>query len=368
VKFALGLALLQLSFGPRAFAQTVHFVSGGAASLHGGFAAANHPDTIYPVTSLEVSMPPPPLTTMTAAPAPHPLTAVAPLAPALRAIQPLIEPAAEPGAAAGREASSAGEDASEAAQKRWDDAGPTKAVVVLVHGLNVDPGRMSDLAGALESGGAKVLRVSLSGHAGKGWGMVTRRQWLDDIAQAHGAAVELARGKNAPIHLVAHSLGGLIGLDWIGQREGERRWDRMVLLAPAISLTRKARLLRLLSWLPRSFMIPSLLPKRYRANEGTSVGAYKVLSESIAALERREFKDANIPTLVVIDPKDELVSVSGIAALIERFHLGSWSLMPIDNAASTLQRKAHHLTFTAEALGAAEWRRLVKAMNEHLAL
>jgi alpha-beta hydrolase superfamily lysophospholipase len=272
--------------------------------------------------------------------------------------------AAAPVAAAWTPKDAPAEAQAASARERFDQD-QAQPAIVLVHGLNVNPEKMADLHAALESAGASVIRVTLSGHDGRGWRGADRRAWLRQIEQAHAEATALAGG--APVHLVAHSLGALIALDWQSGLAAPA-FSRMVLLAPALSMTRLARALRLLSWLPDWVSLPSLALRGYRANRETSVGAYRALADSLKSLERAGFRNADRPALVLVDPRDELVSAAGLDALALTVAAGAWRVERVSNAGSTLRGRKHHIIFTEEALGASEWRRLVDAMRSHLGL
>ncbi len=92
---------------------------------------------------------------------------------------------------------------------QWPAPAADADPVLLVHGLAEHGGRYDHVAAALTAAGYRVSLVELRGHGlseGRR-GHVSRWQdYVDDLA----AALALLRD---PVHLVAHSMGGLVALD-----------------------------------------------------------------------------------------------------------------------------------------------------------
>lgn len=245
-----------------------------------------------------------------------------------------------------------------------------KAVVVLVHGLNLKPAKMNALADFLRASGADVLPVTLSGHGGgmEEFKKVTRGIWIQEMRDAFERAERRAKENNAPVYFVGYSLGALAGLDALNAAaDREIRCGKMVLLAPAISIRDRSYLLKLLGSFP-ALVIPSLSPADYRAHGGTPMAAYKALFQSVASLEKEGMARFNVPTLVLVDPEDELVSAEGILKIMGQFRLDQWRMMEVSNAGSPLKKKYHHLIVDENALGADQWRQMQAAIKDHLGL
>ncbi len=248
---------------------------------------------------------------------------------------------------------------------------PARAVVVLIHGLNSKPSGMDTLASYLSSRRADVLRLSLTGHDAdmKTFQHVSRQVWLADVSAAMRLAQARAQKEGVPVYMVAYSLGALVGLDWLDSgMDAQVPCQKMVLFAPPISVSLVKRSVQLLRWFPR-LVIPSLNSPEYRAHAGTPVAAYSALFDSLAHVTQGQFVHANIPTLVLIDPDDELVDAAGIEDLIDRYHLDQWTLFHVTTQDSRLPgRKFHHLIIDDRALGSEEWGRVEVLMSDHLGL
>jgi alpha-beta hydrolase superfamily lysophospholipase len=112
-------------------------------------------------------------------------------------------------------------------------AGPSKAVVLLVHGLGEHSGRYEHVGDGLAAAGYRVESFDLRGTGASGG----RRMWVDRWERVHedlearlAAARQVASSR--PLVLLGHSLGGLIALGYvIGERP---KPDLLVVSAPGL--------------------------------------------------------------------------------------------------------------------------------------
>lgn len=242
----------------------------------------------------------------------------------------------------------------------------------MIHGLNLLPWRMDPLARQLNEGGIDVLQVALSGHGEPGsleqLKNASRERWLEEILRAYEKARAEALTRELPLHLVGYSVGALFALDLMSSQGNEEiRFDRMALFAPALALTRLARLTRLLGFLDGSRVVPSFSELGYKANFGTSIAAYRAVFRSIHTLLENGIRPKGIRTLVVIDPRDKVISYPGLRELAARQGLTGWRFLEISNSEGALSRFSHHLIIDEAGLGARAWRELGQALREHFA-
>lgn len=246
---------------------------------------------------------------------------------------------------------------------------PPRAVTLVIHGLNLRPEKMDSIAQELNQMGQDVFRASLSGHRNNKieTSNVDRKKWGEDLFIAYCRARQEADKNHVPLYFVGYSLGGLINLDMMNDPQNNISYDRMVLLAPAISVHTTSYLVKILSVLGKNFEVPSAANEAYRSNcNGTTNAAYNGLFESIAELEKNGIKQNDTPTLVLIDPRDELVSEKGLMAMMKNHKLEKWSLFEVSNDETTLKSGAyHHLIIDEKSLGEKEWRIMVEAMKAH---
>lgn len=268
----------------------------------------------------------------------------------------------------------AGSESPTAAETQWlyADQSP-RGVVVVTHGFNLDPTVMTDMEEMLQATGMDVLSLSLAGHGAHLTGEQRLRQfeevdsfavWQGDIDSAVAEASGRAEELDLPLYLLGFSLGGLLSADYIN-RSGSSVVDRAVLLAPALSLRWTSWLLRPLGVLP-NFLLPNVGPDRYQANEYAPVSAYEALYSGVEQFrEHVRPERINIPTLVLIDGSDELVSDGGLEAFIEEHELNRWQLRHVDkgeDAGDVLD----HVIVDRNALGDAQWESLTKQIREFL--
>jgi len=247
---------------------------------------------------------------------------------------------------------------------------PSRAVALVIHGLNLKPERMDAIAAPLRARGVDVLRVALAGHRGRPavFKRVDAALWRAEARRAIDAAVARSSERGQPLFLVAFSLGALVALEAASAGERHPPFARAVLLAPALALRPRVRLIDPLGTLGSELVLPSATPPDYRANDGTPMAAYRALFELERGLRERGLERCDQPTLVYVDPEDELVSADGLRRLIASEQLGHWRLVEVSIAGSTLAGRRHHLIVDADAVGAVQWQRMVDGMIDHLEL
>jgi alpha-beta hydrolase superfamily lysophospholipase len=261
-----------------------------------------------------------------------------------------------------------------------DTDGPVAGVALVLHGLNVNPQRMKPLEQALNSLRIAALSFSLMGHGANylpvagldeqaarlaSFGRVTRRLWLDEVTAACAIAAQRAAQQSAPLFLLGFSLGGLLGCA-AALTSSQVRFDRLVLLAPALAIHRRSKVLMTLARWPQ-LVIPSATPAAYRANPGTTMAAYNALYAAQAECERRLDARLNAPALIFVDPQDELVSATGLEQLVAARNLTHWQIHPVHKGAGA-QTRYHHLLIDAASVGPDVWRGMMARMAAHLAV
>jgi hypothetical protein len=242
---------------------------------------------------------------------------------------------------------------------RWFPAeGETRAVALVLGGLNLAPARMESLCALLGRLGVESRLAVFTGHDGDLGALrkVRRADFLADAGRGWDEAARRARELGRPLLLAAFSLGAVVGNDLLHARE-ETRFDAMLLFAPAFTPRPATRLLRLL-WPFRRLVLPSASPAGWRANRGTSIAAYRALFDSAAALEARGFARSNLPATVFVDPRDELVSLRALRRLAARHGLGRWRFVELTRSRGRLPRPVHHLVIGPEEIGEEEWARV----------
>jgi len=252
-------------------------------------------------------------------------------------------------------------------------------VALVLHGLNLNPTRMAAVIAALNEGGIDALRLSLRGHGDnfrQREGMddiqsrmedfkdVSHSLWFQETLEGFEEARTSAHEMRVPLFLVGFSYGALIGLDLM-VAEPDAAFDRALLFAPALSLRGWDYAIRIFAPFPR-MIIPTLAPAEYLANPGTPMAAYNALFETLDHFESHIGSKLNIPTLVIMDPSDELVSLGGIKNLAKKHHLDQWRFHPVQNKGSLLKRTLRHIVIDEMSVGRKAWVEIITAMGAHL--
>jgi esterase/lipase len=230
-----------------------------------------------------------------------------------------------------------------------------KAVSLVVHGLNVKPSAMLDIAHWLNEQGSDVYLVRLTGHADSTNILnVTGELWDSEMLGSYEIAKRAAVAKNLPLYFVGYSLGALLGQDMVQFSNPQVTFDKQVLIAPAIGMRNRSHLVKALFFLNNK-KLPSYTPVEVRANKGLPVKVYKILFQKEKRLYRSKFSRLNIPTLLVIDHDDELISERKLRRIIDQCDLTQYEFLTI-KAGSQVGSPYHHLIISEATMGNENWK------------
>ena len=124
-------------------------------------------------------------------------------------------------------------DGTELAWHHWPAPHPSRGSVLLVHGVGEHLQRYPHVAEALTQAGFEVGGIDLRGHglsAGKRGHVLSWQDYVDDV---HAAAERLPD----PLFLTAHSMGGLVALDFL---RTDTRTQAVVLSGPLLGVAVEA--------------------------------------------------------------------------------------------------------------------------------
>jgi len=239
-------------------------------------------------------------------------------------------------------------------------------VALAIHGLNFAPQGMAPVVACLAAAGVDCLTLSLHGHGDNylplpnvdedtsrlcSFTRITLQLWCDEVTAAYAIARARADELGVPLLLTGYSLGALIG-SVVVVTEPQVCVDRMLLFAPALALPPHGFQYWLAERAPR-WVLPSLSPRRYRANRGTPGAAYAAAYTAISVLEAGDLLRLNVPALVFIDPRDEIVSSSGVESIAKQ--LSAWTYVPVQKSDGTNGLVYHHLVIGQDAVGKDAW-------------
>jgi alpha-beta hydrolase superfamily lysophospholipase len=266
------------------------------------------------------------------------------------------------------------------------DHAQVNGIVIVAHGLNTAPSRMGSsevgetIVKALLDGGYHVVRAAFTGHRGviEEMRSVTTAAWLDDAracvlaARTESERVEAAAQSRCPLYLVGFSLGALVFEVLINEENIPAVFDKAVLFSPAFAIKGITHGVLLLGAVPGTHrgdgrIVKSAGPAEYRANEGASIAAYKALFALEKQLKALYFAKNNIPTLIFIDPRDELISYNKLEKLIKKMSLTNWTLQKVSNKGASTRPARHHLIIDGHCLSKESWATVRCAMLKFLA-
>ncbi len=245
-----------------------------------------------------------------------------------------------------------------------------QGVVLLLHGLNLKPEKMGAIRQTLTESGNDVLQLHLQGHGKnidrngncgnsdieqvrlEAFKRVNYRDWRQEVLAAYRIVRQRSTEQRLPLHFVGFSLGGLLGVELLAS-DALVQFNKMVLFAPALRLRYDMAFLNLLAPFPR-LVIPSLSPQEYLANYGTPVSAYLALRKSKRNLNKYLDSSIDIPTVVFMNPSDELISYNKIKKFISRNNLDRWILYPVKKSDGA-KEEMHHLIIGPDTLGKESW-------------
>lgn len=263
----------------------------------------------------------------------------------------------------------------------WFDAAEPKhikGVALVIHGLNLRPDKMESLISVLTASGVAVLNLSLRGHGNnfhddnrlssdqmrmKAFKTVSHSIWLEEAYHAYCHAQNRSKKQNVPLFLVGFSYGALLGGDLFASHPNVHI-NKMALFAPAFTVTIGFGL-KWLAPFPR-LVIPSFSSTSYRANAGTPMAAYNTLYSTITHFKEHLGPKLNVPTVIFIDPKDELVSHRKLTRMIEAEKLTRWKIHRLQKGTDGVKTSLHHLIIDEASLGGKAWNMVRTQMIKHL--
>ncbi len=240
--------------------------------------------------------------------------------------------------------------------------GNAKAVVLMVHGLNVRPSKMDTLAEVLASWGYAVVRPALSGHRGVPWEMQKSSMsvWSQEVASWLKTIIAL--NPSLPIYYVGSSMSGVLINDVLERdQELKAHVKKTILIAPALAFPLLVR------WslnLPLDNRFP-LAPSAEWDVDYVHVGAYRSLMDSYQRGYASQFSGLSGPTLILLHPDDKVVSSQAIAKLPHKFGKRNWTIemLPSD---SHPDNSNNHLLVDETTVAAPTWPIMLEKIGKFL--
>ena len=94
--------------------------------------------------------------------------------------------------------------------------------------------------------------------------------------------------------------------------------------------------------------------------------AYLALFEAIEHFNKNRAQKLNVPTLILIDKQDELVSYRRLQRIIKNRELHQWRLHPVKKNKAGAKEKMHHLIIDESSMGKVVWNEMKGRIIHHL--
>jgi len=225
-----------------------------------------------------------------------------------------------------------------------------KSLILLGHGVDLNPEKMNDLLLELNSLGHDVVRIALAGHReNEDPALCSSQLWIDEFITTYKYSKEIAEKKSYPLNFLGYSLSALIALNL--QIQNTISFDKQVFLAPALELKQITKVMKVLI----TFNYPSkLLPM---AGQGFHINSFKALFELQEIFQTNKESIPDTKTLIITRKNDEVVSYEDTIRLINNFSLNSWTIKELDDSKKV---KVQHFCFDKNCMDSYQWKGLIK--------
>jgi alpha-beta hydrolase superfamily lysophospholipase len=215
--------------------------------------------------------------------------------------------------------------------------------------------------------GLHSYRITLTGHNEPNTEVFDETVWVDDVTKAYKEV--RAEFPNLPTYVVGYSLGGLLVTHALDGLSMDPLPHGLVLLAPAISLRPPLALLAEVGLPPAlSWSVPNIAPDLYRRYPITPLFWYSntlTLSDATQMLQHSQ-RLKEIPTLIALNPDDELISESGTTEWIILNNLApEWTTLTIHKDTEG-QHLPEHVIVDERSLGTVEWQQMRGTIREFI--
>ncbi|MFP5384556.1 MAG: alpha/beta hydrolase [Bacteriovoracia bacterium] len=234
---------------------------------------------------------------------------------------------------------------------------PLVPKIVFFHGLNNNPECFGPLIKHFENQGHETELVILPCH---GEDRKEARNAKEAIRIFDRKMKEL---KEVPYVAIGFSHGALYLQLWLEQNQ-EHKPLKQVLLAPALYIRRQKLIEKALKILPASFIIKSLSPKPFRRYEILSAWEYNILVQGMLTYQkiRGAFR---IPSMVLIDPKDELVDASKLKRELEKNN-PKFTVHFLERSYLKKGLGSHHILFHPDYFNEKDWKSFLHKLESFL--
>lgn len=230
----------------------------------------------------------------------------------------------------------------------------TRPRILFIHGLNNNHDSFKPIIQHFESRGFETEFLVLPGHDDK-------RQKAGSFDNSLAIFDQKMKSLgDKPYYVIAFSHGALYLQLWM-EKNPTNKPLKQALLAPALYTHRQSMVRSLLRMLPSFLWVKSFSPKEFRRYEFLTVSEYRMLLQGMVNFHKRQ-KSFQIPTMVIIDPKDELVDAATLKEEVEKKN----DINVIFYERSYLQKGlgSHHILFHPDYFLPNDWTLFMSSIED----
>lgn len=218
--------------------------------------------------------------------------------------------------------------------------------LIILHGLNNNSSTWDEFEHVMKSRGfSQTVRITLPRHGDKrneGKTFEEELKVFDEKLRPH---------VQEPYVVVAYSLGALFFENWLIGRT-ENLPLKQVLLAPCLYLRREKLVRQIIGKLLPFIPIPSIAPPDIKLYKSLFVWEYRNLLGGLSRFQSCLDK-IHVPTLILIDPKDELIDADKLKSEWQKKNSGE--VFFLERPGQKWGPSNHHILFHSKYFTPAEW-------------
>lgn len=238
----------------------------------------------------------------------------------------------------------------------YDSSPKKKNRLIIIHGMNNGKDSFTPLINTFLSFGWDTHFLTLPCHGEDRFEAIDFKQSLTCFNRSMS---ELAQGEYA---VIAFSQGGLYLQHWL-ENHPENLPQAQVLLAPALAIHRFRLAKVFFNIVPSFIFIKSLSPANLRRHQILYIRDYRILLSGVSLWHKIRGK-MKVPTLLLIDPKDELVDGKAIEKSFGPQDELSFEYWPRDYLKKGLGR--HHILFHPFYFSESDWHNFITRIHTFL--
>lgn len=236
--------------------------------------------------------------------------------------------------------------------------------IIIIHGLNNTIEVFKPLGNEFVNLGHKVFYISLSGHDAV---IETELSWEKEVIHLKEQLTKL--NQEEEYFVIGFSQGALVWQNAISENLIKFKIIGQVLLAPALKIHYQNSLKWITNKIDPKILTPSRTPKDVSQFNLLPTSYYRILFEELDLFNNANITKLNeIPTLIIIDPDDELVSLQKTREFIYTKKMSNWEILPFPRKIPNEKKvfSKHHTLFFPTYFQEKDWFKLIKTINERI--